>query len=105
MCSKYIIKEKKKNPVFQFYIKSHSDQGLQVPCPTADTGNTFIMRKGGEEHWVTVNTKPGSAKKTKPRNPKDTSKTAGSQTRGVTAARGHRRQSGGQGKASQTTHS
>lgn len=48
------------------------NQGLQVPSPTPNPEDTFIKKKGGGEHWATVNTKPSSAKRTKLKNPKDT---------------------------------
>lgn len=67
---KYFIKEN--FPLFQFYIKC-PNQGLQVPSPTPNLEDTlYIKKKRGGEHWVTVNTKPSSAKRTKLKNPKDT---------------------------------
>ena len=63
---------KGKIPPFWVYIKCHSNQGLQVISPTPNPRNAFTVRKRAREHWVTVNTKPSSAKRTKLKNPKDT---------------------------------
>lgn len=69
ICLKYFTREKK-IPLSQFYVKHHSNQGLLVPSPPPNPGNTFIMRKRGEQHWVTVNTKPSSAERINLKNPK-----------------------------------